>query len=688
VKQAKGATALFGLTAIVAAPLVTPLATPLSAQAPAQAAAKRAFTSADVARIRNVSDPVVSPDGAWVAYVVSSADTAADRRQSDVWMTSWDGKRTIRLTHTERASERSPRWSPDGRWLAFLSGREGGDGSQLWLLERSGGEAERVTSVKGGVDDFVWSPDSKRLALVVSAPDPQDTVSTAGGDKKRPKPYVINRYKFKRDYTGYLTYQSSHLWLFDLATRKAEQLTFGNYEDEQPSWSPDGKSLAFSSIRSSDPDRTETSHIYRIEATPGAEPKQLTTAEVPHSRPVWSPDGRMIAFIRSGPAKLISYGSHNLGVVPADGGPERVLTPDKWTRNPQWSADGSSLYLLVQEDRSYHLARVPVAGGPMEKIVSGKRVVSDLSMGLDGKIAVAVSTPDSPAEIFAVDGANLRQLSHQNADLLNEVALGTTEEISFKSKDGTLIGGFVVKPPNYQPGRRYPTILRIHGGPVLQFQNQFDDQWQAFAARGYVVVAANPRGSSGRGEKFSSAIYADWGNKDVQDVLAAVDYVVAQGIADPARLGVGGWSYGGMLTNYVIASDTRFKAATSGASISNILAGYGTDQYIHDYDNELGQPSKNLKTWLRLSYPYLHADRIVTPTLFLCGDKDFNVPLLNTEQMYQSLKSLGRETELVIYPGEYHGISRPSFVKDRLDRYVAWYDKYLGAAAGVAAAGR
>src|SRR4051812_8220913 len=262
-----GVTALFGFAVVVATPLARPLATPLAAQAPA----KRASTSTDAARLRTVSDPAISPDGAWVVFAVSNADTTADRRQSDIWMTSWDGSRTIRLTHTEKASEHSPRWSPDGRWLAFLSGRgEGEDGTQLWLLDRAGGEAERVTSVKGGVDDFVWSPDSKRLALVVAAPDPQDTMSTAGKAKKRPKPYVINRYHFKRDYTGYLTYQSSHLWLFDLATRKAEQLTFGNYEDEQPSWSPDSKSLAFSSIRSSDPDRTEDSNIYRIEATPGA----------------------------------------------------------------------------------------------------------------------------------------------------------------------------------------------------------------------------------------------------------------------------------------------------------------------------------------------------------------------------------------------------------------------------------
>jgi dipeptidyl aminopeptidase/acylaminoacyl peptidase len=259
------------------------------------------------------------------------------------------------------------------------------------------------------------------------------------------------------------------------------------------------------------------------------------------------------------------------------------------------------------------------------------------------------------------------------------------EEISFKSKDGTEIHGFLVKPADYQPGVRYPTILRIHGGPVSQYFNDFDSDWQILASAGYVVVAANPRGSSGRGEKFSTAIWAAWGQKDGEDVLGAVDYAVAQGIADPARLGVGGWSYGGILTNEVIARDHRFKAATSGAGQGNAIAGYGTDQYIREYEAELGQPWKKPDVWMRVSYPFFHADRIVTPTLFLCGDEDFNVPLLNSEQMYQALRSLGRQTQLVIYPGEPHGLKRPSHVRDRLERYLAWYGKYLAPTQGSAA---
>jgi dipeptidyl aminopeptidase/acylaminoacyl peptidase len=242
------------------------------------------------------------------------------------------------------------------------------------------------------------------------------------------------------------------------------------------------------------------------------------------------------------------------------------------------------------------------------------------------------------------------------------------------------VHGFLVVPPDAKPGVRLPALLRLHGGPQSQYTNAFYFELQLFAASGYAVIAPNPRGSTGRGTEFSRAIYADWGHKDVEDDLAAVDDAVAKGIADASRLGVGGWSYGGMSTNYVIASTARFRAATSGASISNILAGYGTDQYVRDYENELGAPWKNLDAWMRISFPFVHADRIRTPTLFLCGEKDFNVPLPNSEVMYQSLRSLGVPTELVIYPGQFHGLTKPTYLLDRYRRYIDWYAKWISPA--------
>jgi dipeptidyl aminopeptidase/acylaminoacyl peptidase len=656
----------------------------LAGAASAQSPAKLAL--ADLDRFREVSAPEISPDGSWVAYSVTVADTAKDRPNRDLWMSSWDGRRTVHLT-SSAGDEGTPRWSPDGRYLAFLSSREDArDVAQVWLLDRSGGEAERLTDMPGGVSEYAWSPDSKRLALIASDPEPDSAVGGDTTHHKTTRPLVIDRYQFKEDETGYLDRRRSHLYLIDLVSRKPEVLTPGEYNEQAPVWSPDGKSLAFVSKRRADFDRSNNFDLYVVAAAPGSSPRQLTTFEGPDMDPgwggrppAWSPDGKYLAYVQGGPLKLIYYAGQKLAVVPASGGPARILTPtlDRNVLSPRWSRDGSSVLFLLEDDRVTELASVPAQGGPMQTLTKGRHLVSDFSMASDGKIALIVSTPVQPAEVFALDGGALRPLSHQNDEWVSRIQLAPVEEISFKSRDGTPINGFLMRPIGYRPGTRVPTVLRIHGGPVYQFSNEFSFEWQLLAAEGFAVVAANPRGSSGRGEKFSTAIWADWGNKDSQDVLAAVDYAVALGVADPERLGVGGWSYGGILTNQVIARDRRFKAAISGAGQSNALAGYGTDQYVREYEAELGTPWSNPDAWIRVSYPFFHADRIVTATLFMCGDKDFNVPLLNSEQMYQSLRSLGRETQLVIYPGEYHQIRKPSYERDRLQRYVEWYGRHL-----------
>jgi dipeptidyl aminopeptidase/acylaminoacyl peptidase len=611
----------------------------------------------------------------------------------------------VRVTSTPE-QEHAPRWSPDGRYLGFLSSRQDPhDAEQLWLLDRAGGEAERVTDLPGGISDYAWAPDGRRLALIAADP-PADSLPTgADSGQRRPRPVVVDRFVFKSDGSGFLGSGRDHLYLFDLATRRAELVTPGAYDEAAPSWSPDGRRIAFVSRRRPEFDRSANYDLYVVEAKAGAEPRQVTTFEGPdmhpewgNRAPSWSPDGTLLAYVQGGRPELIYYAGQKLAVVPADGGAARVLTPrlDRNLLSPTFSPDGRSLLFLLEDDRVYHLARVPVAGGEVERVVSGPRAVTDLSLGRDGRMAVLASSTSQPDEVFAVDGGELRRLSRQNDAWLAGVRLAPVEEISVRSRDGTEIHGFMVKPPDYRAGRRYPTVLRIHGGPVWQYFHDFANlDWQVLAASGYVVLGVNPRGSSGRGEKFSTAIWAAWGQKDGEDVLAAVDWAVKQGIADPDRLGVGGWSYGGILTDEVIARDRRFKAAISGAGQGNALGGYGTDMYAIEYEAELGTPWKSPEAWLRVSYPFLHADRIVTPTLFLCGDQDWNVPLSNSEQMYQALKSLGRETQLIVYPGESHDISRPSFREDRMDRYLAWYGKHLGVtggptptSAGGAAAGR
>jgi dipeptidyl aminopeptidase/acylaminoacyl peptidase len=646
---------------------------------------KRPLVVDDLYQLREVRDPQRSPDGKWVAYTVTRAIRDTDKNDTDVWMTSWDGKEHVQLTSTPE-NETVPRWSPDGKYLAFLAARQGSKRKQVWLLNRAGGEAVKVTDAKGAISDLAWSPDSKQLALVIQDPDPSDPDpdkedKRPDGTAKPAKPIVINRYYFKADGDGYLRGERTHIYLFDIASKKTIPLTSGNFDEESPSWSPDGTRIAF--IRrhgEGDVDRAPNKDLFVITSCGCGVPVRLTTTTAEETgRPVWSPDGKTIAYLLGEELKWYAYDQPQLMVIPADGGEPRALTAslDRPVSSPVWLPDGEGLTFTVVDDRSQHVARVSLSDARVERLTEGRRVVDDPSGGKDGGLAVLASTASEAPEVHAFENGRLRKLTSHNDEWMSELLLGATEEFTSTSKDGTEVHGLILKPPTYRAGEKYPTLLRIHGGPNGQDEHSFSFERHLFAANGYVVVAVNYRGSNGRGSAFQKAIHAEWGNKEVVDLLGAMDHVQKMGLADPERLGIGGWSYGGILTNYTIATDGRFKAAISGAGSSNQISMYGTDMYIQQYEHELGAPWKNPEAWMKVSYPFFHADRIRTPTLFMCGEKDFNVPLLGSEQMYQALKSLGVDSELVIYPGEYHGITVPSYRKDRFERYLAWYDKYL-----------
>ncbi len=661
--------------------LLLTMCTPLL---PAQTA-KHGMTLDDLTKMVRVGAPQVSPDGRWVAYTASHVDVGEDKGVSELWMVSWDGKEDVQLTYGKESAG-GPRWSPDGRWLAFTSSREGeAKGSQVWVLDRRGGEAKQLTNVKEDLGGFRWSPDSKQLLLTLQ--EKEEPEEEKGAKPKPPKPVVLDRFHFKEDVEGYLTDKRPHLFLFDIATKKSTKLTSGPttgasaFAEEAPEWSPDGKEIAFVSNQSQpDPDRVANNDIFVVTAQAGSAPRKLTTFTGQDEGPLaWTRDSKRIVYRQGLTPHYAIYDRTQLMSVASAGGAPEELAPglDQWVGAPILAADGKSVLAGVSEDRVEYLADFPLSGKGAPKRLTPETGEAEAEDQAAGHVAVLWTTDAAVPEIYALEGATLRKLTGHNDALMATLDLAPTKDISAKSEDGNEVHSLLTMPVGYVAGTKAPLLLRIHGGPTAQDAHGFSAERQLFAARGYAVLNVNYRGSTGRGHAYSEAISADWGHKEVLDLLAAVDGAIATGTIDADKMGVGGWSYGGILTDYLIASTTRFKAASSGAGMGNLIVLYGIDQYILQYENELGPPWKNPEAYIKLSYPFFHADKIKTPTLFMGGDKDFNVPLEGGEQMFQALKSVGTPAELIVYPGQFHGFTRPSFVKDRYQRWFDWYDKYV-----------
>lgn len=633
---------------------------------PALGAETHTVTLADYDRIREIGPPVLSRDGGQVAYVFE------DR----IWVAAAEGDPQPVTSAASKASE--PTWSRDGDALWFLSDRSGT--KQVWKLElESFGEAVQVTDLEGGVDTLELSPDETRLLLGYDDESrPGKDNGGAGEEKKKPlpQPFVIDRLQFKEDAgDGYLTSPPSHhVYVYDLEAEKLQQVTRGDHSESEAQFSPDGKRIAFVSSRDGDPDASYRTDLWIVDAD-GGEPVRLTASDEPKSAPAWSPDGRWIAY-RSAVDGV--YGIERLTIVPAGGGEPTLLTEelDRWVRDFRFSADGRWIYFVFDDHGARRLARVRIDDGRIERLLEGERVVSAFDVDDAANVVVRANGPNDAADLYRLRRGGLDRLTNVNGAYLAEVRLGEKTKESYTVADGTVVETFITTPPGYEEGRRYPAVLKIHGGPVGQFEWGYDFGTQFLAANGYVVVEPNPRGSTGRGQAFVNAIYRTWGITDYVDVIGAIEHAVEAGYADRERLAVTGYSYGGYMTNVVITRTGMFKAAASGAGHAFIAANYGHDIYQRWYNWELGTPWENRELYDRLS-PLLHAGEVVTPTIFLGGRLDWNVPILNSELFYQSLKTRGIDTRLVVYPGMHHGGWDPRFEQDYLRRVVAWFDRYV-----------
>lgn len=617
----------------------------------------------DSEKIRYPGPPQISPDGNHIAY----------SEDGTIYIVSAANKNPRAIT-TSSSSAWSPRWSNDAGHLYFVSDRD--DSNQIWQLALNGfGEAKQLTTFEHGISSVSLSPDESKVLLTFS----DDDLRTENEDDDAPPdPFVVTRRQMKRDSgEGYLTAGSTrHLYIYDIEAEMLSQITSGPFDEGEGDWSADGDTIVFASNREDEPDATYRADIWTIPAAgDGSDPVRLTNESSQKYSPTFSPDGKQIAYLTAGDGV---YSVPHIAVVPKSGGTPRILTTsvNRWIQSFEFSENGRWIYFNFDNAGSTHLARVRVSDGRVERIIDEAVNISSFDVGPGSTLAVNLSRKNSTTEVHLLEGKQLTQLTDLNHEYFTEIALGEQKKVSFPSKDGITVEAFITTPPGYEPGKRYPTILHIHGGPVGQYAWGYSFSAQFYAAKGYVVVEPNPRGSSGFGEDYVRAIYRTWGMTDYDDVIASVDYAIDQGIADPDRLAVTGYSYGGYMTNVVITATDRFKAAASGAGHSLIEANFGHDIYQQWYMWELGVPWENREKYDVLS-PFLRAGNIRTPTIFLGGRVDWNVPVINAELMYQAMKVQGIDAELVVYPNAHHGGWPKEYEQDYLQRVVGWFDRYV-----------
>jgi dipeptidyl aminopeptidase/acylaminoacyl peptidase len=654
-------------------------------------AAPRAMTPQDLTRIRWVSDPQIAPDGRRVAFVVTTLDEDKDEYLSNIWVVDTAGGEPRRFT-TGPKRDTSPRWSPDGTRLAFLAEREPKQRPQLYVMPADGGEPLRITNIKRGVSNPVWSPDGTRLAFLSRTGGWEEPESEEERAKSKPA-RVISVMKYKMNGEGFVYDRRPHLFVVPAdGSAEPKQITDGDYTDGGPTWSPDGAAIAFTSARHDSRDEDNAQDVWVVPAD-GGEPRRVTDTAGPLSMPAFSPDGRTIAYLGS---RYLNESGRNTRVftVPAEGGPPVCLTTDLdrtcqglfGNVGPLWSADGQWITFAIEDQGDVPVYRVRADGSaPPERIIGGERQVTGVSISADGRLLAFTATdPVTPAEVYVchADGSGERQLTDLNRAWKDEVALSRPERIRYQ-RAGYTLDCWVMKPFGFEPGRRYPALLNIHGGPHAQYGHTFFDEFQVYAGAGYVVIFTNPRGSQGYGERFTREVLGDWGGGDFADIMAGLDEALRRyDCIDPERLGVMGGSYGGFMTSWAVGHTDRFKAACSERAVNNIHTLFGCSDIGSSFPEQHSGgylPWENPQWYVEHS-PITYATAITTPLLIIHSEDDLRCPMEQAEQLFIALKKQRKEVLFVRFPDENHELSRSGRVRHRLARFgfiLDWFAKYL-----------
>jgi dipeptidyl aminopeptidase/acylaminoacyl peptidase len=665
---------------------------------------KRLITAEDLYRIELLSEPRLSPDGRHVVYRLQRVDRKTEKKYGNLWIVPAEAGQPRQFTYGDQ-SDSSPRWSPDGKTIAFLSNRADKDKpAQVFLIPFDGGEARKLTDIPGEIDSLSWSPDGRKLICTVRKMDAE--ILEREKDEQKKKLGVVARHYirlfYKLDGYGYLPHERTHIWLIDVRTGKAKQLTDHPVWDEtDPAFSPDGQSIVFLSNRIEDPDMDDSADLYLMPAS-GGEARKLKAPEGGKWFPAFSPDGKWLAYFGV-EGKGYSYSFKNVGlwIVPLNGSkPARNLTgvydihtaPDiindcgstEWM-HPVWSLDGTRLYFQAALHGSTLLKCIDVNGENLTDVVGEGGAVGAFSLDkAQGRVAYFYGQMNDIGQVYVrdlTDGSRIRHLTHVNRDLLDGLNLSRVEEVWFKGSAGNDLQGWIMFPPKFDPKKKYPSIMEIHGGPITQYGKFFMHEFYYLASKGYVVYFCNPRGGRGYGEEHTRAIWGSWGGADYADLMAWADFMAKKPYIDAKRMGVTGGSYGGYMTVWIIGHTERFKAAVAQRCVSNLISEWGSSDlnWTFEHEMEAKPPYKDFKKWWELS-PIAHIGNAKTPMLVIHNENDHRCPIEQGEQVFVALKRLGVETEFVRFPEEPHGLSRIGRTDRRIARLnhiLRWMEKHL-----------